>query len=108
MTFAHLPILKVSGCTKGAGESTTVTAYTNLLVDIHDTIFVSFIDSTGGTDHHARGISTMLAGKGEKRHAYGRELPFFQPRNMPEIQTVAMEIVFILARHDTGHTTAAA
>jgi hypothetical protein len=85
-----------------------VTAHTNVLVDIHDTITVSFIDGTSGTDHHARGISTMLASKGEKRHAHGRELPFFQPCNMPETQIATGEIVFILARHDTGHTTAAA
>jgi hypothetical protein len=77
-------MLKISGGTKGAGKSTTVTAYTYVLVDIHDTIFVSFIDGTGGTDHHTRGISTMLASKGKKRHAYGRELPSFQPRHMPE------------------------
>jgi hypothetical protein len=108
MTFGHLPTLKVSGCTKGAGESTAVTAYTNILVDIHNTILVSFIDGARGTDHHTRGISTMLASKGKKRHAYGRELSFLQPRHMPETQTVAGEIVFILARHDTRHTTTAA
>jgi hypothetical protein len=84
MTFGHLPILKISGCTKRAGESTTVTAYTNVLVDIHDTISVSFINGTGGADHHTGGISTMLAGKGKKRDAYGRELPPLQPCHMPE------------------------
>jgi hypothetical protein len=84
MTFGHLSILKISGSTKGTGESTAVTAYTNVLVDIHDTIIVSFIDGTGGADHHARGISTMLASKGKKRHAYGGELPSLQPRHMPE------------------------
>lgn len=108
MTFVHLPVIEVSGCPKGTGQSAAVTSDTQVPVDIHNSVPVPLVDGAGGTGHHAGGISAVEAGQGEKGDACLRVSPLFHAGHVPETQAVAGEIVFIKAGHDAGHTTAAA
>ena len=108
MTFVHPPVIEVSGRPKRTGEGTAVTSDTQVPIDIHNTVPVPLVDGAGGADHHARRISAVEAGQGEEGDACLWVLPLFQAGHVSETQAVAGEIVFILAGHDAGHTTAAA
>ena len=66
MTLAHGITIIVSRCTKGAGQGATVTAHTDVRVDIDDPAFLTLINGTGRAGHHTWRITAMKTGQGDE------------------------------------------